>query len=153
METCCGSALGEFDAVEARVCYLADTLKHSENPIIRAVAKGTCNTKRDSPLINSAALNTSLPNNQPIPNVFQPGVSIIGTPPVANASQPDDSIADTPMPDAPMDQATSELLTSTPPSRAWVVTSASATPSSRIPSLGLKSHQVRCSNIPCSVRY
>lgn len=72
---------------------------------------------------------------------------------IFDISQPDDSIADTAMPDAPMYQATLELLTSTPPSKAWVVNSASTT--SAIPSIRARSlnppskankRAVRCSN-------
>ncbi|KAF6218500.1 hypothetical protein HO133_005849 [Letharia lupina] len=88
---------------------------HSENPIIKAIVEGTYNPKPDSPILNAATPDPRLPDSPPIP---------------------DASIADTPMPDAPTGQATPELLASTPPSRAWVVTSATARPSNRTPSPG-----------------
>ncbi|CAD6566990.1 MAG: hypothetical protein ASARMPRED_000454 [Alectoria sarmentosa] len=91
---------------------------HSENPIIRAVAEGRYTPTLDLPILDAAV----------------PDISLFDNTPVSDASQLDDSKADNPRPNVPMDQATPELLNSTPPSRAWNVNSASTTPLSRKPS-------------------
>ncbi len=97
---------------------------------------------------DDAAPDKSLLNKVLIRDVSHPDISIVDTSPVADAFQYDDSVADVPMSDVPMDQARPELLTATPPSRAWVVDSASATASSRTtlpdPLCEADTREVRC---------
>lgn len=91
---------------------------HSENSIIRALAHGTFRRTPDSPILDAA----------------EPDISLLVNTPILDASQPDVSVGDNLMPDTPTYSGTSELLASTPPARAWVVNSASTTPSIRTPS-------------------
>ena len=88
--------------------------------------EGTYHTTLDSPKVDAAASGPSLPANPPVLDAPQAVVSRVDTQQIADGSQHDVSVADVPMPDAPAYQATPELLTSTPPSKVWVVKSASA---------------------------
>lgn len=103
-------------------------------------------------MIDAAVPVTSLPQ---IPEASEADSSIVDNPQV-DLSQPDDSSADIPMPDAPTDEDLHKRVASTPPSGAWVTTSASAKTSSPAPSreppFKANMREVRCPNIASNVR-
>ena len=91
---------------------------------MKAVAEGTFNPTLDVPECDASQPHISPPDIPPINDTPHPDISTIHAPPIADASPPDLSIADIPMHDAPTDQDTPEVLTSTLPSRACVSNSA-----------------------------